>query len=235
MTPPEIRILDHASFARESAACILEEVGRCLEGAQRCHLALAGGSTPRATYDQIFAQGEEVPWDRLELYFTDERCVPPDHEESNFRMVVNHLIPGRQDLLTRLHRMEGEDRNPDHAAARYEGCLPPQLDVVVLGIGEDGHTASLFPGSTALIETERKVVAVVGPLPPVRRITLTPPVIREAGRVLLLATGKRKAPAVAAAIQGHVNFRRVPAQLARGGLWLLDPEAASLLDPQMVQ
>lgn len=166
-------------------------------------IALAGGTTPRAVYARL-----ALPWAEINFYFSDERAVPPDHPESNFRM-ARELLPA-----ARLHRME--------SAEEYARILPEPLDLLYLGMGEDGHTASLFPGSPALEET-RRVVAVRGP----DRITITPPVIASARALLVVATGAAKAAMVRRAREGPWDPRAVPAQLARHGTWIVDRAAAS--------
>ena len=123
--------------------------------------------------------------------------------------------------------MEAEAEDLDSAALRYAAQLPAALDVLVLGVGDDGHTASLFPGSPALQERTRRVVPATSPKPPTRRLTLTPPVIAAARRLVVLAAGPDKAEAVARALSGSVNANDVPATLARDGVWFLDGAAAS--------
>lgn len=191
-------------------------------------IALAGGTTPRAMHE-VLATLPDIAWDRVAVYFGDERCVPPNHADSNFRMAEESLLTRVPIPATNVHRMLGElaDR---HAAARaYAALLPPALDVIVLGIGEDGHTASLFPGSPALDEREQLVLPVIGPKPPPERLTLTPPALERARRLVMLAGGAGKAEAVARALTGPYDPRATPAQLARGGDWLVDRAAAARL------
>ena len=126
-----------------------------------------------------------------------------------------------------VHRMRGEDPDGDGAARAYERELPASFDLIVLGIGSDGHTASLFPGSGALDETARRVVAVIASKPPPLRLTITPPVIASARELLVLAAGSEKAAAVRRALLEDVAPRECPARLARSGAWLLDREAAA--------
>ncbi len=125
--------------------------------------------------------------------------------------------------------MEAELPDVEEAAARYERLLPDPIDALVLGVGEDGHTASLFPGSTHLEEGPRRVAVAQSPLPPRMRMTITPRVIRTAGRVFVLVRGAGKAKAVALALSGPADPNACPARLARGGLWILDTKAAGTL------
>lgn len=123
--------------------------------------------------------------------------------------------------------MLGESSDYDAAARAYEGVLPEALDVLVLGLGEDGHTASLFPGSSALFEEARRVLPVVGPKPPPNRLTITPPVLKAARAVVVLAAGGGKAQAVARALEGPLDVGNCPSQLVRDALWLMDHAAAA--------
>ncbi len=176
-----------------------------------CHVALAGGSTPRPVYERLGAG--PLPWDRIDWWFGDERAVPPDHPESNYRMALDTLRPKD---VARLHRLDPE------ALEAYERMLPERLDVLILGMGPDGHTASLFPGSAALDVRDRRVVSVIGPKPPPRRATITPPVIEAARDIVVLAWGADKAAMAVRAREGPLDVKAVPAQLARRGTWFTD-------------
>jgi 6-phosphogluconolactonase len=155
--------------------------------------------------------------------------VPPDHPDSNYRMAQETLFARVPIPAERIHRPEAERLDREAAALAYEKLLPPALDLVVLGIGEDGHTASLFPGSPALEPSERLCVAVVGPKPPPERLSLTPRALSEARVLLMLASGAGKAEAVARALEGEWDPRKTPSQLARRGEWILDRAAAAKL------
>ena len=207
------------------------EIGQmlCLAVRERgsASLALAGGTTPRAAYERL--AGEPVPWRSVSIYFGDERCVPPDHSDSNYRMAHEALFQRLSEAPARIERMLGESSDYDAAARAYEGVLPEAIDVLVLGVGEDGHTASLFPGSSALSENARRVVPVVGPKPPPQRLTITPPVLKAAREAVVLAAGAGKAQAVARALEGPLAIENCPSQLVRDALWLMDHAAAAEL------
>jgi 6-phosphogluconolactonase len=175
------------------------------------------------------AAGSGIDWSEVEVYFGDERAVPPDHADSNYRMVHEALLSRVPVPPGQVHRMEAERDDREAAALEYERLLPPRLDVLFLGMGHDGHTASLFPGSAALDERQRRVVAVIGPKPPAGRLTITPPVIAAARSVAVLAIGDDKAATVARALEGPPDPQAVPVQLARRGVWFLDHAAATLL------
>ena len=183
-------------------------------------LVLAGGSTPRRCHELLSEM--EIAWGRVTILFGDERCVPPDHADSNYRMA-------RESLLDRVspatvYRMPAE-LGPDEGADLYAdvvGMVAP-LDVVMLGVGEDGHTASLFPGHPGLQATGLAVGIRNSPKPPPERVTLTLTVLQAARRVIIVATGEGKADAVARA-----KRREVPSGMIGGARWFIDRAAAGL-------
>jgi 6-phosphogluconolactonase len=221
---------DEDALARVAAEWLAEQVKHSVGRGGRCALALSGGSTPRPAYERL-ARQPAVPWQSVEVYFGDERAVPPTDTASNYRMAREALLDRVGLPPPRIHRMEAGDPDLEAAAARYAALLPDPLDVLVLGMGQDGHTASLFPGSPALRESKRKVVPARAPVPPVQRLTITPPVIAAARRVVVIVAGAGKAPVVARALRGPWRPEELPAQLARHGTWLLDRAAASALEP----
>lgn len=219
--------VDAEAAANRAAA----EIARRLQSARRergaAHLALSGGSTPSRTYQLLASELER--WEGIELWFADERCVPPGDEESNYRLAKETLLASAAGLTEeRVHRMLGE-LGPEQGAERYADELrehapepdptaaggPPQLDVIVLGIGPDGHVASLFPGAPTLDADPGELCLGLhdSPKPPPQRITLTLPVLHAARRCLLLATGASKADAVNAMLEEP--SRHVPASLLR--------------------
>ena len=221
---------DPEAVARAAADAIAAAITGAVAARGEAHVALAGGTTPQRAH-ALLAGRAELPWERVSLYFGDERCVPPDHPDSNHLAAAGSLLDplaGRLDPA-RVHRMRGEDPDRDAAARDADADLPDRLDLLVLGLGPDGHTASLFPGSDALDEAVRRVVPVFGPKPPPWRLTITPPVIAAARAVLVLATGAAKADAARRALTDPFDPRATPAALARGGTWLLDAPAARLL------
>jgi 6-phosphogluconolactonase len=218
---------DEDQLARVAAEWLAEQIRQSVRRGGRCALALSGGSTPRPAYERLAAQ-PAVPWEAVEVYFGDERAVPPADPASNYRMAREALIDRVGLPPARVHRMEADDPDLEAAAARYAAILPDALDLLVLGMGQDGHTASLFPGSPVLRES-RKVVPAGAPVPPVQRLTITPPVIAAGRRVAVLVAGAAKAPVVAAVLHGPWQPEKFPAQLARHGTWLLDRAAASAL------
>jgi len=197
------------------------EAERLIVGLQPRTWALAGGSTPRALYERL--AGADLPWSDIECFFGDERCVPPDDPASNYRMAHEALLAH---VPATAHRMRGEDCD----AEAYERVLRerlgerPRFDLVLLGLGEDGHTASLFPGDPALEERERLVRRVEGP--DVARLTLTLPVLSAARVALFLVAGASKREALARLIEGaDIPASRVAAERV---IVVADPAAAGV-------
>jgi 6-phosphogluconolactonase len=233
---PRVEIApDPEALARRAAA---EIAGRAAAARGRFAVALAGGSTPRRTYELLAGSPhrQAVPWGQVEIFFGDERCVPPDDPASNHRMAREALLDRVPIPPARIHRIRGEAPDAAAAAAEYEAVLRAalgagaRLDLVLLGMGQDGHVASLFPGSEALAETGRLVRAVLSPAPPVRRITLTLPALDAAAAALFLVAGAEKAERVAEVLSGRgPDLPAARVRPAGETLWLLDAAAASRL------
>jgi 6-phosphogluconolactonase len=191
------------------------------------HLCITGGSTPKASYE--LAAERRSDWSGVDFWFTDERCVPPEHEHSNFGMANRALLAGAEGAT--VHRMKGE-LGPGEGAAdyerEYEGAAEPVFDLMLLGIGPDAHICSLFPGDDALGERERSVVGVETPgmAPLVSRITFTLPVVNGSRQIVFLITGEDKADAVARAFSGRPD-PMAPASLVEGEVTVLLDEAAA--------
>ncbi len=196
-----------------------------------CSIALAGGNTPRPVYALLAAQPlvEQIDWTRVSVYWGDERAVPPDSPDSNYGMARDVLLSKVPVPAAHIHRMEAERADIEAAARDYDRQLPEALDVLVLGVGPDGHTASIFPGSPLMKETRRVAAITDSPKPPPRRLTITPPVIAAARAIVVVATGADKAKVIARALDGPEHPLELPIQLARRGAWFLDPAAASAL------
>jgi 6-phosphogluconolactonase len=191
------------------------------------HLCITGGSTPKVAYERAAAARDD--WSGVDFWFTDERCVPPDHEHSNFRMADEALLAGASGAA--VHRMKGELGPSEGAAAyerEYEAAGEPVFELILLGLGPDAHTCSLFPNDDALGERDRPVVGVETPgmAPLVSRITLTLSVVNASRRIVFLITGADKADAVARAFAGPPDVS-APASLVDGEVTVLLDEAAA--------
>src|SRR5438477_3117894 len=210
----EFVILATAEEVAEAAAAEIAEALR--DGAKT--LVLTGGTTPKRCYELLSTL--EVEWGRVAVLFGDERCVPPDHPDSNYRMVKEALLD--RVAPATVYRMPAE-LGPDEGADAYAEVVAnlTPLDFVLLGVGEDGHVASLFPGHPLLRATGLTAGISDSPKPPPERVTLTLEAIRDARRVLIIATGGGKAGAVALARRGET-----PSGMIAGARWLIDRAAA---------
>lgn len=235
-----------AALATRAAQHFTEIAEQAVASRGRARIAISGGSTPEATFQLLGDPAQpwraRMPWNRLEIFWVDERCVPPDHPDSNYRMTREALLDRVHLSPEQIHRMEGE-LDPEEGAARYEsglrntfrleGAEVPAFDLVQLGMGADGHTASLFPHSAALDELGRLSVANHVQNKDAWRITLTWPVINQARSIFFLIGGAGKAEIVREVFLGARDPERLPSQLIRpasGILTLiLDRAAAALL------
>lgn len=239
---------DAAALAQRAARHFVEGAEQAVAARGRARIAISGGSTPKAAFALLADPSQpwraRMPWDKLDLYWVDERCVPPDHPDSNYRMTREAMLDHVPLAPRQVHRMEGE-LEPEAAAARYEselrnsfrleGAETPRFDLINLGMGPDGHTASLFPHTAALNEVSRLVVANHVQNKDAWRITLTWPVINQGASVFFLIGGADKAQILKDVLMGSRDPERLPSQLiapASGILTLfLDQAAAALLPP----
>lgn len=226
---------DLAEMAATGAAWICRAVEHMARTRGLCSIGLAGGSTPRPVYEALATGeiGERFPWSQTDWYFGDERAVPMDHPDSNYRLALETMLMRHPEAIGRTYRMPADAPDAVEAARRYGRRMPEPLDVLILGMGADGHTASLFPGSAALDVKDDRVVPIDdAPKKPSKRMTITPPVIRSCPNVLVLVAGIDKAPMVARAIGGPLDVKACPAQLARHATWIVDHAAATkVLNP----
>ena len=242
----QIQILsDLETISHQAASLFVKAARNAIDRKMRFVAAISGGSTPTRLYTLLGSAeySSPVDWQRVHFFWVDERCVPKDHEESNFKTAFDTLlskitIPGEN-----IHRIRGEE-DPDKAAIDYEenvrkffGILGlPMFDLVILGMGEDGHTASLFPGSKSLEEKGRLVVPVYLEKPKINRITLTLPVLNHAAQIFFLVSGRSKATVLFEILGDGHKKDQYPAGLIRPAqgrlLWLIDQEASGKLKRQ---
>jgi 6-phosphogluconolactonase len=225
-------------LVRAAAGLFADLASAAVEATDRFTVALAGGGTPRPVYE-LLAQPEfadRIPWDKVHIFFGDERCVPPTDELSNFRMARKALLDHVPLTPENIHRVEGEE-DPAKAALAYEEDMrrvfgtgaPPAFDLIFLGLGDDGHTASLFPGLDGLRERKRWVVSQFVEEMGAWRVTFTPVVINAARNVVFLVTGAGKAEIVERVLSGPYVPDVLPAQLVQpdmgSSFWLVDEAA----------
>lgn len=232
-------LADAPAIAQAGAERFVAAAQRTLGDCERFSVALAGGSTPKAMYQLLAGTyRDRVEWSRVDVFFGDERCVPPDHKDSNYKMAREALLDHVPLGADRVHRIAGE-RNPPEAAAAYQEILKrvlgshgiPHIDLVLLGMGPDGHTASLFPGTTALEEKQALVTATWVEKLNTWRVTLTAPALNAAVEVVVMAGGAEKVDNLKVALEGPDGS--VPIQLVKPSsgqmTWLVNRAASAKL------
>jgi 6-phosphogluconolactonase len=240
-SPSTIGLYDLEAASRAAADLFASSVSEAIEQRSQAYVALSGGSTPRRLY-QLLASGEHaIDWPRVHVFWSDERCVPPDSTDSNYRLAYDELLSKVAVAADNVHRMRGEI-DPVAAAAQYEqivrATVPagsggvPRFDLLLLGMGDDGHTVSVFPGSPLLgSPDERLVAAVYVPKLKAHRLTFMPRLLNAAREVLFLVAGAGKADALAAVLEGDADPAQYPASIVQPDdghvTWVVDRDAAS--------
>ena len=242
MLKPEIKVLpDPSAVAAQGAERFVRAANEAIDLSDRFTVALSGGSTPKAMHALLAAEPLRslVDWTKVQLFFGDERCVPPDHPDSNYRMARETLLSKVPIPGDNVYRMRGEIE-PNDAAREYGQMLKEKfadggLDLVLLGMGEDGHTLSLFPGTAAVNETHHRCVANYAEHSTTGkswRITLTAPLVNRSQEVVFLVTGANKLSALSQVLEGPRDPQRLPAQLIEPAserlTWLIDAAAAGM-------
>lgn len=230
--PREVLVVDAAGFAAKAAVVIAAAIRRAVEVRARCRIVLAGGRTPAAVY-RVLAADVTVPWAQVVAFIGDERCVPPDHAESNYRMIAEtllHVVPVPED---QIYRLRGE-LGAEAAAAEYDAMLAvlagdPKFDIVLSGVGADGHTASLFPGDPRVGTAEGWAIAAVAPAPFAisERVGLTLRALNATRLQLVLCTAEDKKPVRRRILERRPDAGALPAALLSGverTLWIVDPD-----------
>jgi 6-phosphogluconolactonase len=237
----EIKIASNAEqLAQRAAQYLVELAGRAITERDRFSLALSGGSTPYALY-QLLAHPpyvDQVEWSKVHIFWGDERCVPPEDADSSYRAARESLLDSAPIPESQIYRIKGEI-NPAEAASEYEQIIvsffggEPRFDLILLGMGDDGHTASLFPGTKALDENQRWVIENYVEVKNMWRVTLTPKAINNAANIAFLVSGVGKAERLRQVIRGSYQPHILPSQLVKpvkGKLiWLVDQAAAAQL------
>ena len=234
---------DIDTLSREAAQYIVRLASESIVMHGRFTIALSGGSTPRKLYSLLGSEPyrSQIDWALVEIFWSDERCVPPDSEDSNYRMARETLLSNIPIAAKQVHRMPADQPDRDVASQAYtlelQGTFGtdgiPRFDLIQLGMGPEGHTASLFPHQPSLHEQQRLVMPVITPKPPPPRLTFTAPLLNAARHILFLVTGADKSDAVHAVLEGEYNPDEYPAQIVRPKdgevTWMLDTAAAEKL------
>jgi 6-phosphogluconolactonase len=242
-TKPDLRVCaNHADFSRRAAEATVATINGAVRAASTCSIVLSGGSTLRALYSLRASECRaQIPWPNVQVYWRDERYVPPEDPRSKYRMAKETLLDHVPCPRANIHPMPTHFPRTEVAARDYERTLRnhvagewPNVDLLLLGIGDDGHTASLFPGSLALAERTRWVVAARAPVEPHLRLTLTLPALTRAAAIYVLVAGAAKADAVRHVFEGAGDWIKYPAAGLRVAgesvIWRADREGAALVD-----
>ncbi|MBV9712211.1 MAG: 6-phosphogluconolactonase [Ktedonobacteraceae bacterium] len=237
---------DIDTLSQEAARYVVRVASEAITTHGRFTLVLAGGTTPKKLYGLLASEPyrEQIDWALTEIFWSDERCVPPDSEDSNYHLAQQVLLGQIPIPAEQIHRMPADADDRDQASLTYTQEIQrvfgtngvPSFDLIQLGMGPEGHTASLFPHQASLHEQTRLVIPVSVPKPPPPRLTFTPPLLNAASHVLFLVTGQDKADVLQAVLEGAYNPDEYPAQIIRPPkgevTWMLDPAAASKLRAQ---
>lgn len=240
-----IEVIERRLFAGVVADELVASVLEAVEERGACHIALSGGRTPGRVYRSLAfpPRVEEIPWDKVTLLWGDERWVPHDNTHSNYKMVHDTLLNFLDDSLPEVLPIDTGLTTPQEAAEAYAKLLKaqnlplrndlPQLDILLLGLGEDGHVASIFPDSELLNASEAVCAAVTKPETGETRVTLAPAILKNAKRILFLVTGEAKAEVMKKVFSGEGDLKSLPARLFDGEservTWFLDSAAATKL------
>lgn len=237
---------DVDTLSQEAARYVVRVASESITTHGRFTLALAGGSTPKKLYGLLASEPyrDQIDWALTEIFWSDERSVPPDNEESNYHLAQEALLSKVPISTAQIHRMPADAEDREQASLTYIQEIQrvfgtngiPSFDLIQLGMGPEGHTASLFPHQASLHEQSRLIMPVTVPKPPPPRLTFTPPLLNAATHVLFLVAGQDKADALQAVLEGEYNPDEYPAQIIRPTqgevTWMLDPAAASKLHTQ---
>jgi 6-phosphogluconolactonase len=240
--PAGVRIFpDVSGLSLQAADATATTIADAIRLTGRCSLVLSGGSTPRTLYRLLASRfRDRIPWDKVHVFWADERYVPHHDAESNYGMAAETLLNHVPCPAANVHPMPTDRPDPDDAARDYEatlrdclGSAPARFDLMLLGIGPEGHVASLFPGAPVLKERTRWVAAVTTPATPPRRLTLTPPALARSAHTYFLVEGSGKAAALQATLAEDADANSFPAagvaRAAGSVIWWVDREAAALL------
>jgi 6-phosphogluconolactonase len=234
---------DTNTLSQQAAQFIVRLANESIVTRGRFSIALSGGSTPKVLYGLLGSEPyrDQIDWSKVDIFWSDERCVPPDSADSNYHMAREVLLSRVPLSPQQVHRMPADQPDHDAAAQAYTHEMRqsfgtdgiPHFDLIQLGMGPEGHTASLFPHQASLHEQQRLVMYVNVPKPPPARLTFTPPILNAARHMLFLVTGAEKADAVQAVLEGDYNPEEYPAQIVRPAsgevVWMLDEAAAGKL------
>ncbi len=220
MKSDKLNFLNGYDWVSVSANVIMDAINEALNQQGRCSIMLTGGRSAEKLYKHLAQLPSYKHLSNINFYFGDERCVPSNHQESNYMLAHQTLFANGLPPNSNVYRMEADSSDIEAASQRYDEMLPGEIDVLLLSVGEDGHIASLFPNSGALFETKRRVLPVKVSKFPFSRLTVTPPVLINAKKVFVLAIGQKKRLIHEAAMRSSTNVMTIPACLVLNDIWI---------------
>ena len=218
----EIKLFEVADWPTKAATLITEKIARVLNANGNCSVMLTGGHNAARLYKAWSILPAFHLLSGVSFYFGDERCVPPDHSESNYGMAMRTLFQYGVPVGCSVFCMDANAINKDEEAQRYDNLLPHSIDVLLLGVGSDGHIASLFPNSDGLQERQRGVIPITGSFEPFERMTITPQVLKKVQSCFVLASGAMKVTILSEALSNPNDIASMPVRLVLDSTWLMD-------------
>ena len=210
-------------WPKRTSAVIADQIRKVLFSKHNCSIILTGGRGAERVYNYLSQELQTVEGE-IYLYISDERCVPDNHADSNYRMILKTLFPEGIGRSQKLYKMYDESHTSEVAARLYESILPARPDLIILGLGDDGHIASLFPGQSWFGENNRMVISSLSPVNGQQRVTITKKVIESGAEIIVLASGKEKSR-VLAKLADNSDISAIPGRMVINGLWLIDESA----------
>jgi len=229
----KINIIKDSLWKKNVSGIIANQINSVIKKRKRCIVFLTGGRSAASIYPLLREELFNINGN-IDFFLGDERCVPSSHIESNYRMILKTLFPNGFPQGQVLHKMYNDDDSPEQAAFKYENLIPTMPDILLLGLGDDGHIASLFPGTNWQEDNLSKIITAISPINETRRITITKRVIDEAKEILVLASGSNKSDVVQKLYSKQYSFLDLPAILAKRGIWLIDESAASKINLNLI-
>lgn len=224
-----MHISNNAHWKINVSELIIKRIKSYIATKNKCTIFLTGGRSAASIYPYLKMELSSIEGE-INFFLGDERCVPETHEDSNYRMILETLFPSGFSSGQKLYKMFDENDSAEEAAWKYEKLITDKPDILLLGLGDDGHIASLFPGSNWQEKNSKKVVQVISPYNGMKRITITRHVIEDASEIIVLAAGSKKSQVVKDLFSSDPCIKDYPAVLAKNGIWLLDESAAAELN-----
>jgi 6-phosphogluconolactonase len=217
-------VFRNADWPAQAASVIAERIEKILLEKQNCSIFLTGGRSAAAVYPFLAEHIRDFKGE-IHFYIGDERCVPEDHQDSNYGMIINKLFSGGFNSNQKLYKMYDSIDGPQESLIKYAGIVPDKADLIILGLGDDGHIASLFPGQSWINQNNMKIISAISPYNGLERLTITQYVIERADQIIILASGTNKSRILSQLYNNLNDLTAIPARMLIKGLWLFDQNA----------